>query len=128
MRKSHFNVGFLVLLGPIISWFLHVQTRKNKLKQQRVHALILSLCLLMLRMSLARNLKWEENELPQVFVTVLQLKDHLHWESFLAKMSAILLRDYATHSCLGCFGRYDTNKIISICVRLPKAAKASRLV
>jgi hypothetical protein len=35
---------FLVLLGPIISWFLHVQMRgKNKQKQQRVLALVLSL-------------------------------------------------------------------------------------
>jgi hypothetical protein len=29
MRKSHFNDEFLVLLGPIISRFLHVQMRKQ---------------------------------------------------------------------------------------------------
>jgi hypothetical protein len=29
MRKSHFNDEFLVLLGPIISCFLHVQMRKK---------------------------------------------------------------------------------------------------
>jgi len=44
MRKSQFNDEFLVLLGPIISRFLHVQMRKkNKEKKQRVHALVLSL-------------------------------------------------------------------------------------
>ena len=44
MRKSHFNELSLVLLGPIISRFLHVQMRKkNKLKKQSVHALVLSL-------------------------------------------------------------------------------------
>jgi hypothetical protein len=45
MRKSHFNEQSLVLMGPIISRFLHVQMRKkNKPKQQSVHALVLSLC------------------------------------------------------------------------------------
>ncbi len=44
MRKSHFNEQFLVLLRPIISRFLHVQMRKkNKPKQQSMHALVLSL-------------------------------------------------------------------------------------
>jgi hypothetical protein len=36
---------FLVLLGPIVSSFLHVQMREKKQKQQRVLALVLSLCL-----------------------------------------------------------------------------------
>jgi hypothetical protein len=44
MGKSYFNDEFLVLLGPKISRFLHVQMwKKNKPKQQRVHALVLSL-------------------------------------------------------------------------------------
>jgi hypothetical protein len=40
MRKSHFNDEFLVLLRPIISRFFE---EKNKQKQQRVCALVLSL-------------------------------------------------------------------------------------
>jgi len=45
MRKSHFNNDFLVLLGPIISRFFACSNEeKNKLKQQRVCALVLSLC------------------------------------------------------------------------------------
>jgi hypothetical protein len=44
MRKSHFNDVFLVLLGPIISWFSACSNEeKNKPKQQRVRALVLSL-------------------------------------------------------------------------------------
>jgi hypothetical protein len=46
MRKSHFNDKYLVLLGPTISSFLHVQMRKkNKQKQQRVCAVVVSLWL-----------------------------------------------------------------------------------
>ncbi len=45
MSKSHFNDEFLVLLGPIISrFFASSNEEKNKPKQQRVHALVLSLC------------------------------------------------------------------------------------
>ncbi len=44
MRKSHFNDEFLVLLGPIISWFFACSNEeKNKQKQQKAHALVLSL-------------------------------------------------------------------------------------
>jgi hypothetical protein len=44
MRKSHFYEQSLVLLGPIISKFLHVKMRgKNKPKQQIMCALVLSL-------------------------------------------------------------------------------------
>jgi hypothetical protein len=44
MRKSHFNDQFLVLLGPIISRFFACSNEeKNKPKQLRVHALVLSL-------------------------------------------------------------------------------------
>jgi hypothetical protein len=44
MRKSHFNDEFSVLLGPIISRFFACSNEgKNKPKQQRVHALVLSL-------------------------------------------------------------------------------------
>jgi hypothetical protein len=45
MRKSHVNDERLVLLGPIISRFFACSNEeKNKLKQQRVRALVLSLC------------------------------------------------------------------------------------
>jgi len=45
MRKSHLNDEFLVLFGPIISRFFSCSNEeKNKTKQQRVFALILSLC------------------------------------------------------------------------------------
>jgi hypothetical protein len=40
VRKSHLNDQFLVLLGPIISRFFACS---NVEKQQRVHALVLSL-------------------------------------------------------------------------------------
>jgi hypothetical protein len=44
MRKSHFNDEFLVLLGPIISRFFACSNEeKNKQKQQRAHALVLSI-------------------------------------------------------------------------------------
>jgi hypothetical protein len=44
MRKSHFNDEFLVLLGPIISRLLTCSNEgKNKQKQQRVLALVISL-------------------------------------------------------------------------------------
>jgi hypothetical protein len=44
MRKSHFYEQSLVLLGPMISKFLHVQMRKiNIPKQQSLRALVLSL-------------------------------------------------------------------------------------
>jgi hypothetical protein len=44
MRKSHFNNEFLVLLGPIVSrLFACSNEEKNKPKQQRVRALVLSL-------------------------------------------------------------------------------------
>jgi hypothetical protein len=44
MRKSHFNDEFLVLLGPIISsLFTCSNAEKNKIKKQRVLALVLSL-------------------------------------------------------------------------------------
>ncbi len=44
MRKSHFNDEFLVLLGPIISRLLICSNvEKNKIKKQRVLALVLSL-------------------------------------------------------------------------------------
>ncbi len=43
--RSHFNDEFLVLLGPIISMFFACSSEeKNKPKQQRVCALVLSLC------------------------------------------------------------------------------------
>jgi hypothetical protein len=45
MRKSHFNDEFLVLLGPIISRFFACSNEEKKPKQQRVRALVLSLCL-----------------------------------------------------------------------------------
>jgi len=47
MRKSHLNDEFLVLLGPIISRFFACSNEEkiNKPKQQRVCALVLSLCL-----------------------------------------------------------------------------------
>jgi hypothetical protein len=46
MRKSHFYEQSLVLLGPIISKFLHVQMRKkNYPKLLSVHVLVLSLWL-----------------------------------------------------------------------------------
>jgi hypothetical protein len=46
MSKSHFNDEFLVLLGPIISRFFACSNeKKNKPKQQRMCALVLSLCL-----------------------------------------------------------------------------------
>jgi hypothetical protein len=46
MRKSHLNDEFLVLLGPIISrHFTCSNSEKNKIKEQRVLALVLSLCL-----------------------------------------------------------------------------------
>jgi hypothetical protein len=46
MRKSHFNNEFLVLFGPIISRFSACSIEpKNKPKQKRVIALVLSLCL-----------------------------------------------------------------------------------
>jgi hypothetical protein len=46
MRKSCFNDEFLVLLGPIISRvFACLYEGKNKPKQQRVHAPVLSLWL-----------------------------------------------------------------------------------
>jgi hypothetical protein len=46
MRKSHFNEQFLMLLGPIISkFFACPNEEKNKPKQQRVCALVLSLWL-----------------------------------------------------------------------------------
>ncbi len=41
MRKSHFSDEFLVLLGPIISKFLHDQMQK-KIKIKKVLALLLS--------------------------------------------------------------------------------------
>jgi hypothetical protein len=45
MRKSNFNDEFLVLLWPIISrFFACSNVEKNKPKQQRVCALVLSLC------------------------------------------------------------------------------------
>ncbi len=45
MRKSHFNDEFLVLMGPIISrLFTCSNAEKNKIKKQRVLALVLSLC------------------------------------------------------------------------------------
>jgi hypothetical protein len=44
MRKSHFNDDFLVLLGPIISRFFACSNEGEKIKQQMVHALVLSLC------------------------------------------------------------------------------------
>jgi len=44
MRNSHFNDEFLVLLGPIISrLFTCSNAGKNKIKKQRVLALVLSL-------------------------------------------------------------------------------------
>jgi hypothetical protein len=44
MRKSLFNNEFLVLLGPIISrLFTCSNEEKNKIKKQRVLALVLSL-------------------------------------------------------------------------------------
>jgi hypothetical protein len=47
-KITHFDV-FLVLLGPIISRFFACSTEeKNKQKQQRVLALVLSLWLLLL--------------------------------------------------------------------------------
>ncbi len=46
MRKSHFNDKFLVLLGPIISRFFACSNEeKNKPKQQKVRAVVLSLWL-----------------------------------------------------------------------------------
>ncbi len=46
MRKSHLNDEFLVLLGQL---FTCSNEEKNKQKQQRVLALILSLCYLHVR-------------------------------------------------------------------------------
>jgi hypothetical protein len=44
MRKSHFNDEFLVMLGPIIRrLFTCSNAEKNKIKKQRVLALVLSL-------------------------------------------------------------------------------------
>jgi hypothetical protein len=44
MGKSHLYDKFLVLLGPIISRFFACSNEeKNKPKQQRMHALVLSL-------------------------------------------------------------------------------------
>ncbi len=49
MTKSHFNDAFLVLLGPIISRFFACSNEeKNKPKQQRVLALVLSIWLMYL--------------------------------------------------------------------------------
>jgi hypothetical protein len=53
MKKSHFNDEFLALLGPIISRLLACSNEeKNEPKQQRVHALVLSICCSLLKKSL----------------------------------------------------------------------------
>jgi hypothetical protein len=51
MRKSHFNDDFIVLLGPIISRFFACSNEEKKSKQQRVHAIILSVCCTVLDLS-----------------------------------------------------------------------------
>jgi len=52
MSKSHFNDEFLVLLGPIISrLFTCSNEETNKQKQQRVLALVLSLCRVPIRVN-----------------------------------------------------------------------------
>jgi hypothetical protein len=52
MRKPHFNGEFLVLLGPIISRFFCMFKWGKKPKQQRVLALVLSLWLKDVKLSL----------------------------------------------------------------------------
>jgi hypothetical protein len=55
MIKSDFNDEFLVLLGSIISrFFERSNEEKNKPKQQRVCALVLSLCSILVKYLLAR--------------------------------------------------------------------------
>jgi hypothetical protein len=49
--------------------------------------------------------------------------DHLHWWSWLAKLSAILCHCL---TCLGHLGRHNTDRIASIYVTPPKVAKASK--
>jgi hypothetical protein len=51
------------------------------------------------------------------------LMDSLHWQSWIAKMLAILRHRL---TCLGHHGRCDTDRIISIYVVPPKVAKASK--
>ncbi len=61
--------------------------------------------------------------LPQI--SSCQLMDHLHWCCLLAKLLMTATLDF---TCLGHLGRWDTDRIISICVMQPKVAKASQMV
>ncbi len=55
MRKPHFNDEFLALFGPIIGRFFACSNEeKNKQKQQRVRALVLSLCITVRQKGLSR--------------------------------------------------------------------------
>ncbi len=50
-----------------------------------------------------------------------------HWQSLLAKPSAVSYYEYAHLTFLGYLGEFNTNRIISIFSILPKVAKASRV-
>ncbi len=50
----------------------------------------------------------------------------LHWQSLLAKPLAISHHENAHLSCLWHLGRFDTNRIISICVALPKVCQGKQ--
>jgi len=54
------------------------------------------------------------------------MKAHLHLQSFLAKMFAILCCSCATPNSLGYNWWCDKNRIISICVMPPKQARLAQ--
>jgi hypothetical protein len=113
MRKSHFNDEFLVLPWPIIGMFFACSNEeKNKPKQQRVRALVVSLwfrgglCFtpmqLYLRffMSNRNGLILQSNAFSIINFFRNQFQGSLpyfHWQIFLAKMFLISCSNFTNY-------------------------------